>query len=261
MRVLDLFCGLGGWGLAFQERGHEVVGVDFDPRFEPEICADVLALNPLELGTFDVVCASPPCETFSMLTVGRNWHMDSRPKTERAWTALMLVYRTVHLIDFLQPAFFVLENPRAKLRKLPPLQRYTRRTVTYCQYGAPWMKPTDLWGGFPPSLTLRPMCGPNMPCHVSAPRGSRTGVQGDFSHPLVEAWEAECRRNIEEVKNASHNWNRRPQMHEGACQNNGDKDPMRAAIRALIPPQLSMDFALACERDLDRAIRGERLFA
>lgn len=268
MRVLDLFAGLGGWGLAFRERGHEVIGVDFIPDFEPEICADVFDLNPVTLvetyGTFDVITASPPCERFSVLRIGANWTPGHDPKTHQAWTAMMLVWRARHLIEALRPAFFIVENPRSKLRKLPPVQAWMRRTVTYCQYGAPWQKPTDLWGGFPPSFVTRPVCLPEADCHVAAPRGSRSAIQSDSAerkHPLVIAWEEECRRNIAEVKAASHNWNRRPQRHEGACQNNGDKDPTRAALRALIPPELSLDFALACERDLDRATRGERLFA
>lgn len=268
MRVLDLFAGLGGWGFGFRQLGHEVIGVDLVESFDTEVCANVFDLNPVELheqfGRFDVVTASPPCECFSVLRIGRNWTKDNDPKTPAAWGALMLVWRTRHLIEALRPAFFVVENPRSKLRKLPPVQAWERRTVTYCQYGAPWQKPTDLWGGFPPSFSTRPVCSPEATCHVPAPRGSRTSIQSDsahLKHPLVLAWEEECRRNIAEVKAASHNWNRRPKIHEGACQNNGDKDPTRAAMRALIPPQLSLEFAQACERDLEGAVRGERLFA
>jgi hypothetical protein len=40
------------------------------------------------------------------------------------------------------------------------------------------MKPTDLWGKFPASLTLHPMCHNGDSCHVAAPRGSQTGTQG-----------------------------------------------------------------------------------
>lgn len=77
-----------------------------------------------------------------------------------------------------KPAFFVIENPRAKLRKLPVVADLERRTVTYCQYGEERMKPTDLWGVFPPSLVLKGACKQGMPCHVAAPRGSTTGTQG-----------------------------------------------------------------------------------
>lgn len=82
------------------------------------------------------------------------------------------------IIQQIQPQFFIIENPRAKLRKLTCMQDFERRTVTYCQYGENRMKPTDLWGGFPPSLILKPICKNGAPCHVAAPRGSRTGTQG-----------------------------------------------------------------------------------
>ena len=28
MKVLDLFCGMGGWAQAFVENGHDVTGID-----------------------------------------------------------------------------------------------------------------------------------------------------------------------------------------------------------------------------------------
>lgn len=40
------------------------------------------------------------------------------------------------------------------------------------------MKPTDLWGAFPPGLVLPAMCRNGSPCHIAAPRGSTTGTQG-----------------------------------------------------------------------------------
>jgi hypothetical protein len=129
----------------------------------------------------DIILASPPCETFSMMTVGRNWTIDNQPKTVKAALAQKILEKTISLIEELQPKFFIIENPRAKMRKMPQMQRFEVRTVTYCQYGLRYMKPTDLWGGFPPSLVLKPICKNGAPCHISAPRGSRTGIQGTMS--------------------------------------------------------------------------------
>jgi hypothetical protein len=39
------------------------------------------------------------------------------------------------------------------------------------------MKPTDLWG-YIPKWTPRQPCKNGMPCHIAAPRGSKTGTQG-----------------------------------------------------------------------------------
>lgn len=184
MKVLDLFAGLEGWSAPWRERGHEVCSVDLDPRFDVTITADILELQPADLPWRpDVVLASPPCEGFTVMNIGKNWTRPDddpphQPKTDSARLALRLVERTRWLISELAPAFFIIENPRAKLRKLPVVADLERRTVTYCQYGRTYMKPTDLWGGFPPSLALAPACSNGAPCHDRAPRGSRRGVQG-----------------------------------------------------------------------------------
>lgn len=184
MRALDLFSGLGGWGSAFRERGHEVVTSDLDLRFGCDITGDILADATVDAiiaaGPYDIILASPPCEGFTVMNIGRNWFHDGTPKTDTARLGLRIVEMTRWLINGLDPAAFIIENPRAKLRKLPVMDGLERRTVTYCQYGLTSMKPTDLWGGFPPTLELHPPCKNGDPCHVSAPRGSRTpgSIQG-----------------------------------------------------------------------------------
>lgn len=78
MRMLDLFCGRFGWGKAFAARGWDVVGVDLvEPPKIPEGCtfikANVLDFNAETLGRYDFVCASSPCENFSLFQI-RNFH-------------------------------------------------------------------------------------------------------------------------------------------------------------------------------------------
>jgi hypothetical protein len=197
VRVLDLFCGLKGWSRPFAERGHDVVTLDLDPAFHATITGDILTTPPAHAamrgGPFDIVLASPPCEGFTVMNIGKNWTRPDdvpphQPKTASARLALDIVEATRYWIDCLEPTYFIIENPRAKLRKLPVVGDLERRTVTYCQYGETNMKPTDLWGGFPPSLVLHPPCKNGDPCHVRAPRGSRTpgSVQGK-SGPAVRA--------------------------------------------------------------------------
>lgn len=174
LRMLDLFSGLGGWAGAWRDAGHEVITVDLDPRFKTDIVGDVAQLRPEDLPWRpDVILASPPCEAFSVMVIGRNWHHDGTPKNEKSALAVELVRATMRLIDVLAPAYWIMENPVGKLRVLPVVSELERRTVTFCQYGETRMKPTDLWGGFPPSLWLRPPCSQGSPCHVAAPRGSR----------------------------------------------------------------------------------------
>jgi hypothetical protein len=180
-----LFAGLEGWSKPFRERGHQVTSIDIDARFSVDVHADLLTWDYASLPSPDIILASPPCEAFSVMNIGRNWTSPTdtppdAPKTEKAKLAMMLVERTLEIIAVARPSFFVIENPRAKLRKMPIMSRLERRTVTYCQLGHTTMKPTDLWGGFPPSLALPPPCKQGDSCHVAAPRGSKTvgSVQG-----------------------------------------------------------------------------------
>jgi len=219
VRVLDLFAGRGGWSQAFADRGHDVFRVDIAERFEVELYADVLTLTPAQLPWRpDVVLASPPCEAFSVLRIGRNWTPEHQPRTEQAREALALVMATRLLLERLQPAYWAVENPRAKLRMLGAVSGWERRTVTYCQFGLPYQKPTDLWGGFPPSLVLPPPCAQGSLCHSPAPR------KGKFTGGMVS----------EMVKF-------------------GSKSPERQALRdlvAVVPYALSLRMCLAAERDL-----------
>lgn len=57
------------------------------------------------------------------------------------------------------------------------MQGLPRYTVSYCQYGDIRQKPTDIWTNHA-DPKFKPLCKPGAPCHVAAPRGSRTGTQG-----------------------------------------------------------------------------------
>lgn len=179
MRVLDLFAGMKGWSAAFAARGHSVVTLDLEPKFNCTLTVSILDVSANQLGgPFDVVLASPPCTAFSVASIGKHWLRSGVPKTAEALLGQQMVAKTLELIRDLQPRYWVLENPRGMLRKLPVVANLPRVTVTYCHYGETRMKPTDLWGNFPPSWIPEPSCKNGDPCHVAAPRGSTTGTQG-----------------------------------------------------------------------------------
>jgi site-specific DNA-cytosine methylase len=177
MRVLDLFTGLGGWSKAFRDRGHVVDTLDIDQKFKPTFCMSVLDVKPDMLRGYDLILASPPCECFSVASIGHHWTGGLRqyiPRTVEARCALDLIRHTFRI---LKRSNFVLENPRGVLRKVAPIQPST--TVWYCQYGDERAKPTDIWTSIK-ELKWRPQCYNNNPVchHARAKRGAKTGTQG-----------------------------------------------------------------------------------
>ena len=81
------------------------------------------------------------------------------------------------LIELNPKLIYFIENPRGGMRKMNFMKGRPRYTVTYCQYGDERMKPTDIWTNHP-NPKFKPMCKNGDPCHVAAPRGSKTGTQG-----------------------------------------------------------------------------------
>lgn len=188
MLVLDLFAGTGSSTQAFEDAGHRVIKVELDRQHVADYHYDIGLLTPDDLrqmcnGVPDLVWASPPCTAFSVASLGHHWtggHRAYEPRTKFARESMALVAHVRHLVESSGAPFWVIENPRGVLRKLPILDGITRHTITYCQYGDDRMKPTDLWVS--PELakvwTPRPMCKNGDACHEAAPRGSKTGTQG-----------------------------------------------------------------------------------
>jgi hypothetical protein len=178
MKTVEIFAGTKSFSLVAKEFGYETFTTDKFLVDGQDLVADIRLLSKNDFPYKpDMFWASPPCEGFSVAAIGKNWNHDNTPKTESAKLGIELVEATLRLIDELKPTWFFIENPRGKLRKMPFIQGFTRHTVSYCQYGDTRMKPTDIWTNaywWKP----RPMCKNGMSCHVSAPRGSKTGTQG-----------------------------------------------------------------------------------
>lgn len=187
LRMVELFAGTRSIGRVAEERGWSVWSTDLYPFERMDAVTDILDLDP-DVVPFvpDMVWASPPCTFFSVASIGKHWSPDKptaeypiphTPKTDEARLGVKIVEATWAFIDHwaaLNPnLIWAIENPMGKLRKLPVMFRAPYRTsVTYCAYGDTRRKPTDIWHNFP--WVARPMCKNGDPCHVSAPRGSRT---------------------------------------------------------------------------------------
>ena len=97
------------------------------------------------------------------------------PKEDKVNDSIRLVLHTIDLIFQLKPHFWVMENPRAMLRKIIGYPHYE---ITQCQYGRPFRKPTDLWGHLPKKFKAK-NCKTKDKCHINVSRGENKGVQGN----------------------------------------------------------------------------------
>lgn len=136
-KILELFCGLGGWSKGFAELGYHCTGIDIKNLGYPYnfIKADLYDWEPKE--PYDIVLASPPCTEFSVLKNVNHGNADER-------MGLDLVYRTFELIDKIKPKYYVIEN-------VPGLGKFLPKPRDIVRYGR--TKPHKeawLWGNFPP---------------------------------------------------------------------------------------------------------------
>lgn len=208
MIVLELFSGTRSIGKAFEERGHKVFSVDYEESFEAASHADIACFgvsDALSLcgGKPDVIWASPDCTTYSVAALSRHRRKDPAtgwlmPISDYAKICDAVNQHLIRLIAELSPHFWFIENPRGGLRKMPWMQDLPRYTITYCQYGFKYMKPTDIWTNHP-DPRFKPPCKRGAPCHEPSPRGSNTGLQSKRSHVARAVIPPELCRHIVEI--------------------------------------------------------------
>jgi hypothetical protein len=132
------------------------VSLDNDPRFGPDVCADVLSwdYSVYEHDHFDFVWASPVCTQYSIArTTGPPRDLLSADK---------LVQRALLIMKHFG-CNWAFENPQSGLLKtrdivagLPFLD------TSYCKYGYPYRKTTRIWTSL--ALQLRSPCSLRDPC-------------------------------------------------------------------------------------------------
>lgn len=197
MRVAELFAGSRSIARACAKINARARRAGQPPRFEVwstdweafkgiDHVGDVLAIKALDqFIAADFTWASVPCTSYSLLAIGHHRN-GPEPKTDAARLGDRIVVHTLDLIRRNGGGFMV-ENPRAMLRKMPFMRGIDRRTVTYCSYGDARMKPTDLWSNvfrsmfLPEGFQVAPMCyNSNKHCHHDrSPRATTLKARGE----------------------------------------------------------------------------------
>ena len=117
IKILDLYCGLGGWPKGFLEKGYDVTGydiVDFSEYYPGRfIQGDLLKINDFE--HYDVIVASPPCTDFSKSSFPKTWKSVVKYPPDID-LAKKLFNRVYEIVDIVKPEYFIIENVRGAVK-------------------------------------------------------------------------------------------------------------------------------------------------
>jgi len=186
MKILELFAGSCSIGKEAKKLGYQVFSSDIEQFGGIDYIVDILKFDYKKVPFIpDIIWASPPCTGFSVASIGTHWgggYRKYEPQTETAKLGIKLVKKTLEIINYYKKLnldlIYYIENPRGVLRKLGLLDEVQfHHTVSYCSYGDERMKPTDIWTNNE-NWNPKKMCKNGDKCHISAPRGSKTGTQG-----------------------------------------------------------------------------------
>ena len=120
MQILELFAGSCSLSNEAKKIGYQTITTDIkqNPDNTINYVTDIFNFNYQELPSIDFIWASPPCTYFSVASIGKHWNKDHTPKTEQALFGIEVIKKTLEIIDYLGPKYWLIENPRGKLRKL-----------------------------------------------------------------------------------------------------------------------------------------------
>lgn len=154
VNVLELFSGTGSVGKVCKELGYDVVSLDLK---NADINCNILDWDYTIYPSnhFDIIWASPPCDTFSVL---RKCWVGRKLKAHKGQICTMellqkdidniglpILRKTEEIINYFKPNLFFIENPKTGKMKdyLTHLPHYD---VDYCMYSNwGYKKPTRIW--------------------------------------------------------------------------------------------------------------------
>ncbi|MCX8090468.1 MAG: DNA (cytosine-5-)-methyltransferase [Verrucomicrobiae bacterium] len=118
LRFIDLFCGIGGFRIAFERAGCQCVWscdwdrqaqITYEANFGERPHGDIHTVAVADIPPHDILCAGFPCQPFSIagvskkLSLGRKHGFEDKEQGN-------LFFEIANILEYHKPAAFVLEN-------------------------------------------------------------------------------------------------------------------------------------------------------
>lgn len=150
---MDLFSGTRSWTKYYNATKDNIISVDINYRQNPSLCRDIITWdfkNELPFN-IDVIYSSPPCNLyFTQIKQAKGCCKYTDQDKQKS---LLFVERTIEIIKYYNPKYWIIENPLGKMRThYPNIFNIPFRTLSYCMYGFKYRKDTDIWTNLPLSF-------------------------------------------------------------------------------------------------------------
>jgi DNA (cytosine-5)-methyltransferase 1 len=118
LKFVDLFCGIGGFRIAFEQAGAECVfscdsdkysQLTYEANFGERPRGDIYSFGIGEIDSHDILCAGFPCQPFSIAGVSKKLSLGRKHGFEDEKQG-NLFFQIEAILDYHQPKAFVLEN-------------------------------------------------------------------------------------------------------------------------------------------------------
>lgn len=118
LRFIDLFCGIGGFRIAFESAGCKCVWssdwdkysqITYESNFGERPVGDIHTIAVADIPQFDILCAGFPCQPFSIAGVSKKNSLGRKHGFEDEKQG-NLFFSIAEIIDYHKPAAFILEN-------------------------------------------------------------------------------------------------------------------------------------------------------